>query len=203
VSFDFEILDGANSIYSATGALSLLLDPSGALAVSDLNATARGLNGLTELSYGAFLPQVDGNFAYGFAWNRTDIALPLSELAAGGSRLVSYRATVTSSTTAGCVLGTHVCLVAYSGFGDPIGRGGGVQSAFAFAAAAAATIENLNFQPAVFQIPTFDDQTNVLGFRMLDPLSSGVPEPAAWVTLILGFGLSGAALRRQRRLAPG
>ena len=29
----------------------------------------------------------------------------------------------------------------------------------------------------------------------------GVPEPATWITLILGFGLAGAAMRRRRALA--
>ncbi|MGZ3377146.1 MAG: DnaJ domain-containing protein [Phenylobacterium sp.] len=32
---------------------------------------------------------------------------------------------------------------------------------------------------------------------------SAAPEPAAWVSLILGFGLTGAVLRRRRSEAPG
>ena len=34
-----------------------------------------------------------------------------------------------------------------------------------------------------------------------DLTSDGAPEPAAWVMLLLGFGLSGAAIRARRRRA--
>jgi len=32
-------------------------------------------------------------------------------------------------------------------------------------------------------------------------VTAGVPEPAAWATMILGIGFAGAALRRRRVLA--
>jgi hypothetical protein len=35
-----------------------------------------------------------------------------------------------------------------------------------------------------------------------DPPASGIPEPAAWVELILGAGIAGALLRRARRGQP-
>jgi hypothetical protein len=38
--------------------------------------------------------------------------------------------------------------------------------------------------------------------RFIDPLAASVPEPAAWALMILGFGLTGAALRRRALLIP-
>ena len=38
-------------------------------------------------------------------------------------------------------------------------------------------------------------------FSAFSELSGGVPEPSAWALLILGFGATGVALRRQRRSA--
>jgi hypothetical protein len=43
-------------------------------------------------------------------------------------------------------------------------------------------------------VPTFDFNTGVLSFN-------GVPEPKTWMSMILGFGLLGAALRRRRVLS--
>jgi hypothetical protein len=40
---------------------------------------------------------------------------------------------------------------------------------------------------------------SVLSFTLRD--GAGVPEPASWALLLTGFGLTGTALRRQRRLA--
>jgi hypothetical protein len=46
---------------------------------------------------------------------------------------------------------------------------------------------------------------NKFGFDVLDDISvtgvSAVPEPAAWASLLLGFGALGAALRRRRPMA--
>lgn len=37
------------------------------------------------------------------------------------------------------------------------------------------------------------------GYRELDAIGNAVPEPAAWSLMIVGFGLAGGALRRQKR----
>jgi hypothetical protein len=47
--------------------------------------------------------------------------------------------------------------------------------------------------PQQFGLPTFDFNTGILTFN-------GVPEPATWTSMILGFGLLGGALRRRRAL---
>jgi hypothetical protein len=43
---------------------------------------------------------------------------------------------------------------------------------------------------------------NLPPVALLDGVSLGVPEPAAWTLMLLGFGGLGAVLRRRRRLAP-
>ncbi|HEX7947292.1 MAG TPA: PEPxxWA-CTERM sorting domain-containing protein, partial [Phenylobacterium sp.] len=50
---------------------------------------------------------------------------------------------------------------------------------------------------ANFGIPTFQDGT--LRFVSIDT-TGGVPEPATWAMMILGFGGIGAVLRRRRVL---
>lgn len=56
---------------------------------------------------------------------------------------------------------------------------------------------------AFFEIPEFQwinyDDLNI-GVRVYDDtVTAGVPEPAAWTLMILGFGAAGAALRRRSR----
>jgi hypothetical protein len=50
---------------------------------------------------------------------------------------------------------------------------------------------------------TFDiaNSTEVRAKFWIDPMPSAVPEPGTWALMITGFGLAGAALRRQRKLA--
>ena len=57
-----------------------------------------------------------------------------------------------------------------------------------------------------FNLPTaqFEDtgplQDRTFIFNSVGALVSGVPEPSTWMSLLLGFGLAGFALRRRRRL---
>jgi hypothetical protein len=70
------------------------------------------------------------------------------------------------------------------------------------------------FESASFKLPTGRDAFNLadgvtvnagdylVNNRFIDPLAApgGVPEPASWTLMILGFGLAGAAVRRRRSL---
>jgi hypothetical protein len=45
---------------------------------------------------------------------------------------------------------------------------------------------------------TLDSNVNGGFYYSDNPVTDGVPEPASWALMIAGFGLAGAALRRQR-----
>lgn len=64
---------------------------------------------------------------------------------------------------------------------------------------------SFKFAATPFDLPdgvTLNAGDYIVDNRFIDPLAptGGVPEPAAWSLMILGFGLSGAAMRRRRRL---
>jgi len=135
--------------------------------------------------------------AIGFAWDATDISFNIGNFQ---NQTLVYTTQVFSTSSAPCIGATGICLVAYSGFGDPVGRGGGISSfatplGFAsFGSLATPLIQGVNFGPSSFKVPTLDAAGNVV-------FTAGVPEPATWMSMILGFGLLGAALRRRRVLA--
>jgi hypothetical protein len=136
--------------------------------------------------------------AIGYAWDATDISFDL--LSTQFQRL-TYRTSVFSTTDNTCIGTTSICLVAYSGFGDPVGRDGSVTDfsglfgpISSFTQPLFGTIGGVNFSPTTFAIPTFD---GISGSFETAP----VPEPATWTMMIAGFGLLGAALRRRRVLA--
>ena len=138
--------------------------------------------------------------ALGYAWDATDFDFDIGSFT---NQTLVYTTQVFSNSTTPCIEGTSICLVAYSGFGDPIGRGGGIDSLFASLTAfdgptinssSGGRITGLNFGPTYFATPTFDG----LHGTFLGTAAPGVPEPATWMTMILGFGLLGAAMRRRR-----
>lgn len=194
--FDFSVVSNDVTLYSLSGFMSLTYD--------EYDGLQRNF-GLTDASFAldGFTSAYDNPFAWAYAWDDTHIVLPLNALIeTGQSQTIQYRTSVTSHTRAECITAT-TCLVAYSGFGDPIGRGGGV----AFAAAETTTFGRggLSGQGASMDLGdnpitgiVFDPQQFV-PFEFI-PNGGTVPEPATWTTLILGFGLLGAALRRRRIL---
>lgn len=188
--FEFSIVAGGETLYSLTGSMQMVYDPvTQQMVVSDSLDPARdALAGFTQAT-----PFGSGS-AIGYAWDATNILINFQNaMAAGESRTLSYITTVTSYTRTNCIDGV-TCLVAYSGFGDPVGRGGGVAGRSASLAAVGA-IDNVEFEPSVFRRPTFEN--GVLTFK----LASAVPEPAIWLTMILGFGIVGTAVRGRRRAA--
>lgn len=184
-SFDFTVVSNDVTLYSLSGYLSLSFDERGQLQRN---------YGLTDaaIAMPSLTTAYDNDVAYAYAWDATDIAFDLNAvIGPGGSQTLFYRTTVNSYTTAACLNAT-TCLVAYSGFGDPIGRGGGISFAERSAASANGDrITGIGFE-----------QTAVERFELIDAkLTGAIPEPSTWAMLIMGFGLLGAALRRRRLLA--
>jgi hypothetical protein len=194
VGFDFQVLAGGAPVYQLAGSMNLVFDPlSGQTnVVQNLAGPAAALSGFRQTT------PVGSNSAIGFGWDATNFNVgPLAPLAPGQSVTFTYLVTVESLSHALC-LDSVTCLVAYSGFGDPVGRGGGVTSALNLAGLnVPGAISGLQFQPFVFDAPTL--QGGVLTFQ--GHQGAAIPEPATWVSLLLGAGLAGAALRRRRALA--
>lgn len=196
-AFDFQVVTlGDVSLYTLNGMVSLSFDSGGNLIV---NETLTGATGAGQFLEG-FRTVVDNHHALTYDWQATDILIPLGgELSGFTEQLVTYRANVTSWTTAPCINDGLNCIVAFSGFGDPVGRGGGLDEAASFAFFSA------DFE--TFDSPVDGDHDFVIGGLNFGPVtvdvfhSAAVPEPSTWAVMIAGFGLSGAMLRRRRRLA--
>jgi hypothetical protein len=195
-SFDFQINEGDGTLLSLTGTMTLNLNSDGFAGVVTTNfgrASDGGLTNFHEVDLG------NKGSAIGFAWDTTDVDVDLGTIDPDSSEGISYSLSVTSFTNGACLADGVTCLVAYSSFGDPIGRGGGISSGAispfglsnfgALFAPNAGTqfITGLNFGSVTVNKPT----------ATIDM----VPEPATWISLILGFGVMGAALRRRRVIA--
>ena len=207
VSFNFAVVQDGETLTQFTGSLDLNAQ-NGAYSIDMTNAPT-ALSGLRTLQFG----QPDSDF--GYAWNATNLPVNLNPIT--GDSTISYIATVTSETNAPC-LADGACLLAYSGFGDPIGGGGEISSNI-LASDGPLTLgssQGLNstcpvptslgddgntyincvtFSPTTFNLPSFDGNGNLVFTQ------GGVPEPASWALMILGFGAMGAALRRRKVLA--
>jgi hypothetical protein len=191
--FDFSIFDGKTELYRVTGNLALKYSDVDGVFVDPLGFTPTG--GVLN-NFGRTTPFGD-KAALGYAWDATPVSFLLGE----GLHHLSYSTSVYSWSQA-ATLECGASLISFSGFGDPIGRGGGIDSlaarssAFASATSADACvsdgrIKGVNFTPTTFDAPTFDGKTLVFG------RGGAVPEPAGWALMILGFGLLGTALRRR------
>jgi len=143
-------------------------------------------------------------------------------LAPGASDVVSYDTQITAYTLAGTPdlgdggeFASSPALLAYSGFGDPIGMGGGgskVEPALATDASDPSAIQDVYFPVFQLGLPTFDPTTGDLSLPVSDevlpalPLTyepAPVPEPGIWALLLAGMGGVGLGLRSRtaRRLA--
>jgi hypothetical protein len=199
VGFEFSVVARAEgfadvTLYSLEGSLGLS-NTRGQLLIQDFLAEARSnLQGFQQDTPTPILTN-GGYHSLGFSWNATPIVSDLPLLNAG-FQTVTYRTRVWSEVNDPCrtVSGQTACLIGYSGFGDPIGAGDVVESflstsSFAFGDVSVLnhglphTITGLNFTPT-----TVTPQQ----------LANAVPEPATWLTMIMGFGLLGSVLRRRR-----
>jgi PEP-CTERM motif len=202
-SFSFSILSDGHEIYSLAGSMTLDYDPDLGMVLTPNYDVASGfLQNFTEIA------PLDGVSAFGVAWDATPIVVALGDindlLDPGESRTLTYKTTVSSYTQTNCQ--DSACLIAYSAFGDPVGRGGGISlnraafSAFADsfsiqADAPAGGIAGVDIQPFTFGLPTFRD--GVLTYQL-----TAVPEPSSWALMIMAMGALGAALRRRRAPSP-
>lgn len=190
--FEFSVTSNDITLYSLSGYVSLVQDYYGNVTRNLYISDPEALDG--------FVTAYDNPFAYAFAWDATHIVLPLNALLEQGeSQIIQYRTSVTSVTRAECINPT-TCLVAYSGFGDPIGRGGGTDLEEASVGLLGGMkmasygghenpITGIVFDPRQFSPFEFIDN------------GGAVPEPATWAMMIMGFGLIGAALRRRGSLS--
>ncbi len=188
--FDFVVMTGATPLYTLSGFVNLSFNADG-LFVVDENLTGPGQAGQILKDFFT----LNNHHALVYDWQATNIVIPLGGLLGGLSeQVVSYRANVTSWTRAPCINSGANCIVAFSGFGDPVGRGGGVEE---FAAAFG--------DVGSFDVDGGGDHDFVikrLKFELVEVnVFHAVPEPSTWALMIGGFGLAGAALRRRRRVA--
>jgi hypothetical protein len=136
----------------------------------------------------------DPDKAVGYSWDATPISVPIGTIAAGSTGYVSYFTTVQTQANYAQTSADNL-LVAYAGFGDPIGKtagGGG--------------IGDPNFPLVQLDLPTFDPSTGALTAGMFDSYAPGglplteldlaVPEPRGWALMIVGVGAVGYTLRR-------
>lgn len=196
-SFAFRVMSGDTVLYSLSGSVILAYDPAshGNVLITDFDAAQTALNGFRLTA----LPGDPSQF--GVMWDATDIDIAMPDgtlLAPGASASFTYESTVESFSRTSCFgLNMAGCVVAYSSFGDPVGRGGGIipnalSTAPGMMAADAATDSSgLTFATFEFKHPVYQD--GVVSFDMKAP----VVEPATWTLMIAGFALVGLALRRR------
>ncbi len=205
-SFSFEVFSGETRLTGVDGTITLV---SNGAEVGGWHPELV-LNDPDHLLQDFTLATVPGSYnAFGYAWGENPLDVTL--LSGVGLQTITYRTSVTASVSNACVIDGTGCLIAYSGFGDPIGRGGGdsflaLRGGPRFISSGQMLydggngIDGLEFQEAHFRIPRVDDNGNiVLELVDLGPgTGPGVPEPTSWALMIGGFGLMGAALRRRR-----
>jgi len=198
-SFDFTIVSNDHTLYSVHGSMTLNLNADGAFVSTDIEDAENKLTGFTTLELGNL------GSALGFAWDATNVpTLLLDSLNPEQSEDISYQVSVNSFSNGACITDTTICLVAYSAFGDPIGRGGDITNADfrvglnsflgGFGGGLGQNDNPISFINGV----TFDEVSLAAPTVTFD---GAVPEPATWMSMIAGFGLLGAALRRRRVLA--
>lgn len=207
----FDILSGTTTVASYTAQLQLLANPDGPAYVSispvlTTNGFLLGGSGTAQplaLANFGLIDADDPGKAVGYRWDATDIAVPLGMLAPGETRTLSY-VTRVEADVLGTGLGTNVAqLLAYAGFGDPIGQHAG-----------AGGIPDPNFPLLNLTAPTFtSDGTNAtlsvgkfagyaaspLPLQRFDGpgFAAAVPEASTWATMVAGIGLVGGAARRR------
>jgi hypothetical protein len=223
VSFDFSIASNGNTLKDISGSLILSYDPVSGGAVTTLTLSPDAQASLT--GFGLNTDPTDLS-ALGYNWTGGDLTVALGgPLAAGDSQTVSYDTSVTAYSLAGDSVAYQAGkplqyfidpqLVAYSGFGDPIGKGSGgtPPSAVDFDGAAPqglggnGNIQDVYFPRFQLGLPTFDPTTGNLDVPLSSkqlpalPLTNSIqpaPEPETWTLLLAGMGGAGLALRRRR-----
>ena len=209
VGFNFSVTSSSapGPLYSLSGSLAMTAD--GRLFIEDnlgqfpgfdfVGSGPRKLKNFSDaVGNDVLYDEEDGSFlsgsGLGYRWDATDFDFDVPF----GAQTLTYTTEVYSRTAASCIGLTKICLIAYSGFGDPVGRGGGNDTfARSFGPSSAPRITGIEFTPTVFDLPTFVNGRGSFGALG----SASVPEPATWMAMIMGFALLGSALRRRRAAA--
>jgi hypothetical protein len=206
VSFDFLIQQDGQTLRDISGGITVSQDGS-IVVFPNVDQASSTLTGFVTLDqFGKIDPTTGQSMsALGFAWDATDVSVDLNSIGGFSSSVISYIVTVSTFSTANCFADDSTCLVTYAGFGDPVGRDGAVNNLFSGALSASfadgpptgpnVLINGVSFSPETLKVPQFDANGNLVLTQ------NGVPEPATWMSLILGFGAMGAALRRRRVIA--
>ncbi len=193
-SFTFRITGAGEVMYELKGNVALLYDEA-----TGTNVLATDMDDAAAALAGFRVVETPGH-EHSFAWDATDLLVNFpagTVLQPGDSSTLIYETIVESYSYASCFdLLTGACVIAYSSFGDPIGRGGGIKPSLL----AAAPGESTGFEAFTydFAYPTFKD--GVLSYELIAP-TTPIPEPEGWVLMILGFGAIGSAIRRRRWMA--
>jgi hypothetical protein len=190
-SVSMTISDNFGTLKSLSAGIELDGMDGGPSVTTSFSDGALGLKGF------GLSPESDGTTLVGYQWDATDLLISFpTTLAPGASDTLTYTTTVTSYTSDEC---DGACtLVAYAGFGDPIGKGGGggnnrqIVSPDLDPTLGADGVEYgaFGFAPPTFSNGDLDLPTVTLPAGV-------VPEPASWGLMLAGFGGVGLALRRR------
>jgi hypothetical protein len=202
--FTFEILSGSTPVLSLSASVALTLGYSGGITYSIAETGSPALNGF------ALVTPAGSDNLVGYQWDTTVLDVPLGiTLNPGQSASFTYISSSTTSTAdEDLTCGTSApCpqVLAYSGFGDPIGKSAG-----------SGGVSDPYYPVFDLSLPTFDASTGMLdGPRIVGvspelaladvaspafiPIPASVlgpiPEPETWSLMIIGIGLAGGMLR--------
>ncbi len=220
-SFSFTVLSNGVMVEDISGSLTLAYNPApGGSPIYTLTLSPQAVAALPTFR---LITSPGDPSALGYQWDAADLTVPLGGLLApGASDTVSYDTTVTAYTLAGMSVvanngrGQYFIdpqILAYSGFGDPIGRGGGgtppdASRPDADGVPGSGTIQDVYFPRFQLGLPTFDPVTGDLSLPVsptelpalpLTYTEAVVPEPEAWTLMLAGLGGVGLAMRRRAR----
>lgn len=146
-------------------------------------------------------------------WSATNLSLPMATIAPGQTSNFYYRSRLTITTNQTDCPDPTLCESFQVAFGDPRNAGGVLSLSNPFASAASDNAINpavgapydpfrvtYRFLPLGAPLPSTPPIIPPLQYDVnyLGP----VPEPGTWMLLILGFGLTGAMLRKRRNSMP-
>lgn len=206
-TFDFDVVQTTggtdHTLYSADGVAN-------ASKVEITTSDGKKFNGLVRSDNGDAWNVLD--------WSATNLNLLLDSIPAGGTSVLTYRSVVRTQTTSSSCADITDCNGVQLAFGDPRNNGGGPSiSTLAFSDSIGAkqkltqVIGRLyDAAPVTTDVVAADaplpPEPKVLArvtygapfvSQANPPSVAAVPEPTGWLTMITGFGLLGATLRRR------
>jgi hypothetical protein len=215
-SFDFTVSRTNISADGTVGRPTELYSATGNSDVFGLRVTADGVTDpFTDTRKGD-----NGGAGQYYDWSATPLGVELGGIFTGQTFFVDYTASYTVKSFNTCV-DIQNCNAAQVIFGDPRNTGGGTENAARMLFANDPTIDG-----GVHAVITRDYEASLIPFAFMAsgsdrtietpppnaPITyvgnyipslidtagtSGVPEPTTWMTMILGFGVIGGALRRR------